>query len=85
MLIFLRNVKKCILNAKGGVKDETRQDTILAGRWLLLSEHQAMAMKREGCASILPEAEELHCPLFLASANVTRIEQDRLDGINKSV
>eukprot|EP00956_Cyclotella_meneghiniana_P003169 scaffold3886_cov58-Cyclotella_meneghiniana.AAC.4 len=34
---------------------------------------------------ILPEAEKLHGPLFLASANVTRIVQDRLDDDNKSV
>ena len=34
---------------------------------------------------ILPEAEKLHGPLFLASANVTTIEQDRPDDTNKSV
>eukprot|EP00956_Cyclotella_meneghiniana_P020471 scaffold36295_cov38-Cyclotella_meneghiniana.AAC.4 len=34
---------------------------------------------------ILPEAEKLHGPLFLASANVTTIVQDRLDDDNKSV
>eukprot|EP00956_Cyclotella_meneghiniana_P002364 scaffold2646_cov42-Cyclotella_meneghiniana.AAC.7 len=34
---------------------------------------------------ILPEAEKLHGPLLLASANVTTIVQDRLDDDNKGV